>query len=162
MNETSIHEKFVELFTDDPINWLKWGIVFAVLIVGYILAIPLYKKVSYRISWKRKRDIAISQKHVIQATLVDKHPTGEPANYDWYAKYSYSINGVKKTYRAFFKHPQSPLHTVSLLYLNNPKKLFCYEEYHWQNHKAIILLPIIVLPWILACSAMVLLGIPLS
>ena len=54
----SIKEALIGVFSDDPINWLKWGIVFAILIGGYIIAIPLYGKVSSRLSWERKRDIA--------------------------------------------------------------------------------------------------------
>ena len=41
----SIKEALIGVFSDDPINWLKWGIVFAILIGGYIIAIPLYGKV---------------------------------------------------------------------------------------------------------------------
>ena len=54
----SIQEALIGMFTDDPINWLKWGVVFAILIGGYVIAVPLYKKVSYLISWERKREIA--------------------------------------------------------------------------------------------------------
>ena len=46
-----------------------------------------------------------------------------------------------------------------LYYLDDPKKLFSYEEYHYENHKAVLLLPIILLPWVLAIAAMFLLGI---
>ena len=49
----SIKEALIGVFSDDPINWLKWGIVFAILIGGYIIAIPLYGKVSSRLSWER-------------------------------------------------------------------------------------------------------------
>lgn len=48
----SIKEALIGVFSDDPINWLKWGIVFAILIGGYIIAIPLYGKVSSRLSWE--------------------------------------------------------------------------------------------------------------
>ena len=34
----SIKEALIGVFSDDPINWLKWGIVFAILIGGYINA----------------------------------------------------------------------------------------------------------------------------
>ena len=67
----SIKEALIGVFSDDPINWIKWGIVFAILIGGYIIAIPLYGKVSSRLSWERKRDIARSKDHVI-ATHIDK------------------------------------------------------------------------------------------
>ena len=74
-------EAFVRLFTDDPINWIKWGLVFAILIGGYILAVPLYRKISYLLSIERKRDIAKSKNHIVKATLVKKHPSGENAGF---------------------------------------------------------------------------------
>ena len=36
------------------------------------------------------------------------------------------------------------------------------EEYHYENHKGLLLLPVIFLPWILAGIALVLLGVDLS
>ena len=47
----SIQEALITMFTDDPVNWLKWAIVFAVLIGGYAIAVPLYKKVSHGVSF---------------------------------------------------------------------------------------------------------------
>lgn len=66
----SIKEALIGVFSDDPINWLKWGIVFVILIGGYIIAIPLYGKVSSRLSWERKRDIARSRDHVYVDGIV--------------------------------------------------------------------------------------------
>ncbi len=40
-------EAFYDLFTDDPVNWIKWGVVFVILILGYVAAVPLYKKIHY-------------------------------------------------------------------------------------------------------------------
>lgn len=91
----SIKEALIGVFSDDPINWLKWGIVFAILIGGYIIAIPLYGKVSSRLSWERKRDIARSRDHVIKAALVKKHPKGEVGKYDWSATYHYELQGYR-------------------------------------------------------------------
>ena len=54
MLKLSIQEALITMFTDDPVNWLKWAIVFAVLIGGYAIAVPLYKKVSHGVSWERK------------------------------------------------------------------------------------------------------------
>ena len=65
----SIQEALITMFTDDPINWLKWAVVFAVLIGGYAIAVPLYKKASHGMSWERKRDIAKSRDHVIKRIL---------------------------------------------------------------------------------------------
>ena len=154
-------EEFYRVFTDDPVNWVKWAVVFAVLILGYVVAIPLYRKVSYRLSWERKRDIARSRNHVLKAKLVKKRPSGEVSSYDWHAAYRYSLEGKEKQYRAFFKHPSTPPLILYLYYIENPKKVFCYEEYHWENHKAVILFPLMFLPWILAMLAIVFLGIPL-
>ena len=150
----SIQEALITMFTDDPVNWLKWAVVFAVLIGGYAVALPLYKKVSHGASWERKRDIAKSRDHVIKASLADKHPTGEVSRYN-------TINGEERQYTAYFKHPSTPPLYLYLYYVNDPDKLFSCEEYHYKNHKGIFLLPVIFLPWILAGVALVLLGVDL-
>ena len=158
----SIQEAFIGMFTDDPVNWLKWAVVFAVLIGGYVIAVPLYKKVSYGVSWERKRDTARSRGHVIKASLVRKHPTGEVSRYNWRAVYRYTMDGGEREYHAYFKHPATPPVYLYLYYLDDPKKLFSCEEYHYENHKAILLFPMIFLPWILALAALVLLGVDMS
>ena len=104
----SIQEALITMFTDDPVNWLKWAIVFAILIGGYAIAVPLYKKVSHGVSWERKRDIAKSRNHVIKASLVDKHPSGEVSRYNWRAVYRYTVEGEERQYTAHFKHPATP------------------------------------------------------
>ena len=129
----SIKEALIGVFSDDPINWLKWGIVFAILIGGYIIAIPLYGKVSSRLSWERKRDIARSRDHVIKAALVKKHPKGEVGKYDWSATYHYELQGEEREYHAYFKEPTRPPVYLYLYYLDNPRKLFSVEEYHYEN-----------------------------
>ena len=108
-----IGEGLTQLFTDDPVNWVKWGPCFSVLILGYVVAVPLYKKVHYAMSFDRKRDVARSRNHVIEATLMKKRPRGEVANYNWVATYRYTIDGVEKQYTAYFKHP----HAAAALYL---------------------------------------------
>lgn len=149
-----IGEALTQLFTDDPVNWVKWGVVFLVLILGYVVAVPLYKKVHYAMSFERKRDVARSRNHVIEATLLKKRPRGEVANYNWVATYRYTIDGAEKQYTAYFKHPQTPPLRLYLYYLKNPNRLFSYDEYHWESHKGLLLLPLIFLPWILALLAM--------
>lgn len=123
---------------------------------------PLYKKVSHGVSWERKRDIAKSRDHVIKAALADKHPTGEVSRYNWHAAYRYTIDGKERQYTAYFKHPSTPPLYLYLYYVDDPDKLFSCEEYHYENHKAILLFPVILLPWILAGLALVLLGVDLS
>lgn len=162
VRKLSIQEALTTMFTDDPVNWLKWAVVFAILIGGYVLALPLYKKVSYGTSWEKKRDIARGRDHVIKASLVDKHPSGEVSRYNWRAAYRYTINGEERRYTAYFKHLSTPPLYLYLYYVDDPNKLFSCEEYHYENHKAIFLFPVIFLPWILAGIALVLLGVDLS
>ena len=156
-----IKEALISLFTDDPLNWIKWGVVFAVLIAGYVIAIALYKKISYHLSWERKRDIAKSRGHIIKATLTNKHPSGEVAHYNWHAVYHYTLQGEARHYTAYFKHPATPPLFLYLYYIDNPNKLFSCDEYHYENHKGLILFPVIFLPLILAVGAMFLLGVEL-
>lgn len=157
----SIGEALIGVFSDDPINWIKWGIVFTILIGGYFIAIPLYGKISSRLSWERKRDIARSRNHVIKAALWKKYPDGDPGKYSWRAIYRYEIQEEERKYHAYFKEPTRPPVYLYLYYLDNPRRLFSVEEYHYENHKGILLLPVIFLPWILALAAMFLLNIPL-
>lgn len=124
----SIKEALIGVFSDDPINWLKWGIVFAILIGGYIIAIPLYGKVSSRLSWERKRDIARSRDHVIKAALVKKHPKGEVGKYDWSANYHYELQGEEREYHAYFKEPTRPPVYLYLYYWIIPVSCF-----RWRN-----------------------------
>ena len=154
----SIQEALAGMFTNDPRNWIKWGVVFAVLIVGYIIALPLYKKVSAGLGCERKRDIAKSRGHVIKASLVNKRPSGEVSRYNWRAVYRYTADGEERRYSAYFKHPATPPVYLYLYYVDDPNKLFSCEEYHYQNHKGLLLFPVMLLPWILAVAAMFLLG----
>ncbi len=155
----SIREALVGLFTEDPRNWVKWGIVFAVLIGGYVVVIPLYRKIAAGLSWERKRDIAKSRNHVIKASLVNRHPSGNVSRYNWRATYRYTVQGEARQYTAYFKHPATPPLFLYLYYLDNPGKLFSCEEYHYENHKGLLLFPVMVLPWILAAAAVFLLGV---
>lgn len=152
---------FTELFTDNPVNWVKWVIVFVVLIGGYCFAIPLSKKVTYRFGLEYKCDLARARGHVIKAFILDKYPTGDPGSYDWHAKYEYSLSDKTKIYRAFFKHPNSPPRVLYLYYVKNPKRVFARDEYHWNPLFGLLMLFFTFLPWILACSTMFLLQIPL-
>lgn len=43
--------------------------------------------------------------------------------------------------------------------IDDPDKLFSCEEYHYQNHKGLLLFPVMLLPWILAVAVMFLLGV---
>ena len=104
----SIQEALITMFTADPVNWLKWAVVFAILIGCYAVAVPPYKQVSHDVSWERKRDIAKSRDHIIKAALLDKHPAGEVSCYKWRAVYRYTVADEERQYVAHFKHPATP------------------------------------------------------
>lgn len=161
-----IKEAFIQLFTDDPVNWVKWVIVFVVLILGYRFSIPLYEKVSYRFSFDYKRDIARARGHIIRATLLYRHKTGDVWKYDWNARYEYSIDGKTRTYGTFFRNPNTPPLVLYLYYVDNPRHLFAMEDNSigktFGNFcSSLITLFFTVLPWILACITTAVLQIPL-
>ena len=166
--DNTMREAFYGLFTDDPAVWMKWIVVFAVLIGGYVIAIKLYGRVSYRISRQRKADIARSRGHVIEADLVSEwFSVKEEENnhhtriYFCHAKYEYTLDGATRTYKAMFRDTRTAPRKLTLYYVNSPRKVFGIRDWHYENHKAIVLLPVIALPWILAIAAMVLLRIPI-
>ena len=77
---------------------------------------------------------------------MKKHPSGELGHYNWHTTYRYSSDGEEKHYNAYFNNPNTPPLNMELYYLDNLKKLFSYAEYHWENHKGIILLLLMALP----------------
>ena len=147
------------MFTDDPVNWLKFALVFATLIAGYIIIFPIYKKVDYYISRERKRDIALGRGHVIDARLVkyyqdyDESGTGWR---DWYthATYEYVMEGQTKKYRAIFHHGGDPDPILHLYWINDPRRVFAVDDWHYENHKAIFLIPLVLFPWLAAALVM--------
>ena len=62
----------------------------------------------------------------------------------------YTVGGEEKEYRAFFKHPSTPPFKLYLYYLEDPERVFSYDEYHYENHKGCLYAVISFLPWILA------------
>lgn len=155
----SIREALLAFFTDDPVNWLKWAVVFAVLIGGYAIAIPLYGRASRAMSFARRRDAAKERGHVVRAVLTDKRPTGDFPHFNWHARYRYTLDGREGRYTAYFKHPATPPAVLYLYYVSDPKRLFSCDEYHYGAHKGLLLLLIVLLPFLLACAALYLLGV---
>ena len=49
----------------------------------------------------------------------------------------------------FFKHPGTPPFKLYLYYLEDPERVFSYDEYHYENHKGCLYAVISFLPWIL-------------
>ncbi len=56
----------LEMFTDDPVNWVKWAVVFTVLIGFFILSFKIYGKIEYHLSIQKKADQARAKGYVIE------------------------------------------------------------------------------------------------
>ena len=149
--------KFTETFTDDPVNWVKWVIVLIVFIAGFFIAFKVEKLFAPILeSRERKKQIALGRGNVIEAKLLtsSRRRRGED---EWYGKYEYTVGGRTKIYHATFYYITPP-HVLRLYYVNDPKKLFSMEEYHYELGKGLLLIPIRFLPFILGGLAVFLLG----
>lgn len=152
--------QFTETFTDDPVNWVKWVIVLIVFIVGFFIAFKVEKLFAPILeSRERKKQIALERGNVIEAKLLTRSMRSyrKPGVDEWCGKYEYTVDGKTKTYHATFYHIPPP-HVLRLYYVNNPKKLFSMEEYHYDLGKGLLLFPIRFLPFILGGLAVLLLG----
>ena len=144
-----INESFEQRSTVAPENGIKGAVMFVVLILGYIIVIPILAKVLHIISLERKRDIALSKGHVIEAKLVKQSLIGDAPKYDYIAMYDYVIDNQTRRYRAYFKYPTEPRCILHLYYINDPCKLFTDEDSHG-SRKGVLVLLFLVVPWILA------------
>ena len=163
---SNLKSGLLRMFTDDPVNWIKWGIVFAVLIVVFIISYKITKKIEYRLSVQRKADIARSKGHVIEGARLKKarkkgtYEERKESNKTTYSgTYVYTLNGEEKEYRAYFGNNYPPKQ-IDLYYKNSPKKLFSVEEYYWGAPKGILFLSLIFLPFIVAALTGIALDIP--
>ena len=134
--------------SDSPIDMVKWGSVFVVIIIGYIVLIK--SKIIMKIvkKWEYKRDIAISRNHVVEAKLISEYPYGEAPNYEWHAKYSYVIDGKELNHTAIFNDPARPPKILKLYYVNNPKRVFSEEEYIPKPLDGILVIVLVLLPFV--------------
>lgn len=156
--------KFTEMFTDDPLNWLKWIIVLAVFVGSFFIAFKAEKLLAPVLeSRERKKQTAIERGNIIEAKLISRsiRNRGEDGANEWYGKYEYTIGGRTKIYHATFYHI-SPPHVLRLYYVKDPKRLFSMEEYRYELGKGLLLIPIRFLPFILGGLAVFLLGAELG
>lgn len=155
---------FTEMFTDDPVNWVKWAVVLTVFIAGFFIAFKVEKLFAPVLeSRERKKQIALERGNVIEARLLSRslRNHGEKGASKWYGKYEYTVGGETKIYHATFYHITPP-HVLRLYYVNDPKKLFSMEEYHYELGKGLLLIPIRFLPFIFGGLALFLLGAELG
>ena len=156
-----------EVFTNNPINWIKWSVVFAVLIVSFIISGKIIKKISYVLQGQKKVDEAKKKGHIIpKAKLIKSRKKYEnmkdryKAGRHYYGTYEYEIDGEIHQYHTYFGD-KIPPKTVTLYYKNNPKKPFCMEEYTWHPFGGIVYLLFILIPFLMAGFTAIALGIPL-
>ena len=159
MNDIStIKEGLTQTFSDDPIIWGKWLLVFIAFILTFVVRIKF--KIDDKFDPSRKLDEkvkkAIDNKHIINATLISRHVDREHNTCS--GKYEYEINGEKHKYSAMFTgtYPRRILH---LYYEDNPRKVFTNEEYH---HYVLRGLPLVILnfsPFIVGAFMVWLLGL---
>ena len=147
MNEIQMmKEELTEIFSDDPIIWGKWILVFIAFILTYVIIIKfkLNEKLNPNERLDKKVQRAIENKHIINAKLIKKY-TDTDTREVTSAIYEYEVNGKMYKYRADLRGFLDARTTLHLYYENTPQKLFTNEEHH--NYG------ILSLPWvILNCS----------
>lgn len=150
-------ELLIKLITDDPINCIKIVIVLGVFVVSWKLIDPIYDKVDYFLSRKRKRDIALSRgrEHVIDAKLVKYshhyRPNGNHGGYATHVTYEYVIDGQTKVHKALFLRCGIPPEILKLYWIDNPNKVFAVDDYHYETiHRGIPKFFFTFLPMIIA------------
>ncbi len=155
-----------EMFTTNPINWLKWVLVFIVFIGAYIIGVKIRKKVDYTLSGQKKLDELKAKGHVIRNARLVSYNTiyksyRERNNPYYIGTYEYEFDGEIREYRGSFGH-RLPPNTITLYYKNNPKKPFCMAEYSWNPFKGMVYLSFIFIPFLLAALTALALKIPFN
>lgn len=120
-------EELIKSINIDPIIMI--GVI--IIIVTFVIECILLSKGYLNLSSNKKRmEKAVKLNHQIKAQRIsyyDDYKDVSEMNNSWYhAKYEYTINNKKRKYRYLSKkHP--PL-ILTLYYINNPKRVFHYEE----------------------------------
>lgn len=163
MNDIEIlKEGLTQTFSDDPIIWGKWLLVFISFILTFVIRFKF--KIDDKLDPSKKLDKkvkrAIDKKHIINAILVKRYIDWDENHRRTYkGKYEYEIDGKKHNYTAIFWEEQLPPRILHLYYENTPTKVFTNEEYH---HYAITGLPLAILnfsPFIVGAFMVWLLGL---
>lgn len=153
-----IKEGLTQTFSDNPVIWGKWLLVFIAFILTFVIRIKF--KIDDKFDPFKKLDEkvkkAIDNKHIINATLISSRVYRESNTCR--GMYEYEINGEKHNYNARFMgiYPRRILH---LYYEDNSRKVFTNEEYH---HYVLKGLPLVILnfsPFIIGAFMVWLLGL---
>lgn len=121
-------EELIKSINIDPIIMIGVIIIIGTFVIECILINKGYFKSNGR---KKRMEKAIKLNHVIHARRISKwddyYPYENSPVDSWcYAKYEYELNGKKKQYR--YMSRSLPPFQLDLYYINNPKRVFHYEE----------------------------------
>ena len=159
---STIKDGLTQLFSNNPIIWGKWLLVFASLILTFVLRLKfkIDDKLDPFKKLEEKVKKAIESKHIINATLVKRYISWDEKNRRTYTgKYEYEIDGKKHNYTAKFGEEHQPPRILHLYYENTSTKVFTNEECHYY---AITGLPLVILnfsPFIVGALMVWLLGL---
>ena len=126
----------------------KIAIMVISVILTFVFEIILLKKGIINSGKNNSKKVEKAKKlnHIVKAKRVNIWDDGYPnnsVNYYWHAKYVYNINSKEYVYRYLGK--SHPPYELTLYYINNPKRTFCYEEKQSSIFNLIFyVLPIIV------------------
>lgn len=138
-------ESFIQLFSNNPVIWMKWILVFLTMIISIIIRIKfkIDDKISPMYKLNKKVEKAREMNHVIEAKLIKKYIDFDDNNRRTYSgKYEYVVDGNTYHYTAIFYQEQIPPRTLYLYYDKSPNKVFTNVEYHYYALKG---LPLIIL-----------------
>lgn len=158
----TIRDGLTRLFTDDPVNWVKWAIVFAVFIGSYVVLIRSKSVDRLYHKWERKRQKAERMGHVVEGRLVKFTRAGSDSGDSSSGAYEYEIDGVIREHRAIFDQYITPPQALRLYYINNPDRPFSTEEYHWDGFRGCLLVILNFTPFLIGAFMVWLLGIDIS
>ena len=102
MNNEMIKETLIQTFSDNPIIWGKWLLVFSSFILTFVVRIKFNIDDIFDPDKKLDKKVkkAIDNKHIINAKLISSYVDREVNKCT--GRYEYEINGKKHKYIARF------------------------------------------------------------
>ncbi len=153
-----------ELFGNNPISWLKWVIVFGVLVLSfYLLVFQLWTKINYFFSLERKIKRARERNHITRGQLLhytkNRRRDEETRQYKttYQAWYAYEAGGVR--YEKRIPMYSLPPQTLQLFWLNSPRHVFHAGTRLWRQPLGCLYLFLILAAFAIAGAAGVWLGV---
>lgn len=162
MDDFSALNQLREIITNDPVMIGKWILVFAVVVIMYVIIIKFKITDIFDPSVKLEKKVqkAIKDGHVIEGKLIDSwHNRDDDNNKTYHGTYEYEINGKKRKYRTIFLTNSKPPSIIHLFYNKSPRRLFAKKEYHYNAILGIPFLIIYFSPFLVGAYVAWLLGL---